>query len=111
MVRENDNPNANGEFPNFIDNRISCAPLKGDYYESDHRTVHQSLVSFTTGQLSEDWLNDTLRYRYQRISMKALRNHFAGEGKSTRNISEEELLHELLHYKNEISMAFELFLN
>ena len=30
VVRGKDNPDANGEFPNFIDKTISCAPLKGD---------------------------------------------------------------------------------
>ena len=42
--------------------------------------------------------------------MKALRNHFAGEDNATRNIAEVELLHDYMHYKNEILMSFELFL-
>ena len=42
--------------------------------------------------------------------MTALRNHFAGEGNSTRNISVADRLYESLHYKNERSMAFETFL-
>lgn len=42
--------------------------------------------------------------------MKALRNHFAGEGNASRNISVADRLHDSLHYKNERSMAFETFL-
>ena len=44
------------------------------------------------------------------ISMKALRNHFAGEGNSARKFSEAEGLCDFLHYKNERLMEFELFL-
>ena len=42
--------------------------------------------------------------------MKALNNHFAGEVNATTNIYEAEQLRDFLHYKNERSMAFELFL-
>ena len=48
MVREK-NPDANGESPNFIDKTIAFSQLMGDYYEDDHHTVHQEMVSFTTG--------------------------------------------------------------
>ena len=30
VVREKDNPDANGYFHNFIDNMIACAALKGE---------------------------------------------------------------------------------
>ena len=42
--------------------------------------------------------------------MKALRDHFKGEGNATRRIAEAERLHESLHYKNERSLSFEVFL-
>ena len=42
--------------------------------------------------------------------MKALRNNFSGEGNGTRNIASAERLRNSIHYKNERSMAFELFL-
>ena len=42
--------------------------------------------------------------------MKALRNHFLGEGNATRSLAAAENLRSLLHYKNERSMAFETFL-
>ena len=42
--------------------------------------------------------------------MKALRDHFSGEGNASRNIAEAEWLRETLHYKNERAMQFEVFL-
>ena len=54
MVKENGNTNINGDFPNFIDKKISCVPLNGDYYEADCHTVHQELVSFKTIKPSGD---------------------------------------------------------
>ena len=42
--------------------------------------------------------------------MHALRNHFSGEGNATRNIAKAERLRDTLHYKNERSMSFEMFL-
>ena len=42
--------------------------------------------------------------------MKALRDHFKGEGNATRRIAEAERLRESLHYKNERSLSFEVFL-
>ena len=41
--------------------------------------------------------------------MIALHSYFAGEGNISRNISEVDCLKELLHYKNERAMAFEMF--
>ena len=100
MVWEKYNPYANRDFPNFIEKMIVCDPLKGDYYESDCHTVHQTMVSFTKRQPSEDWLKDTLRYSSGRISMKLLRNYLAGEVNTTIKISKAEQLRESLHYKN-----------
>ena len=31
VVREKDNPDANGDFPDLIDKMIKCEPLKDDY--------------------------------------------------------------------------------
>ena len=73
VVQEKDNPDSNGDFPNFIENKIACVPLKGNYYEADFNTVYQALVSFKTGNSSEYWTDDTLWYRDGMISMKSLR--------------------------------------
>ena len=112
IIRENDAPeNAPTEpFPDFISQTISCAPLSGEYFEADKRAVFNMLVSFTTGKPSADWIKTTLRYSNGRRSMAALRAHFAGEGNASRNKADADRLKESLHYKNERSMAFEVFL-
>ena len=110
-MREKENPDAEWDFPKFIDKTIACASLKGNYYEADFHTVYQALVSFTTGNSSEYWIDDTLRYRDGMISMKSLRYQLAGEGNATSNIDEADRLHYCLQYKNKRSIAFELFLN
>ena len=42
--------------------------------------------------------------------MKALHNHFFGEGNASRNKAEADRLKESLHYKNERAMTFEIVL-
>ena len=42
--------------------------------------------------------------------MKALQDHFAGEGNATRNLSEAERLRDSLFYRGERAMQFETFL-
>ena len=71
-----------------------------DYYESHQHTVHQTLVSFTTVQLLEDWFKADSGYRKGRRSMTSSRNHFAGEGNAARNISEAEQLCDSFYYNN-----------
>ena len=110
VIRENDDPDSNGDYPDFIMKTIGCAPLVGEYYSADRLTVFNMIVSFTTGQPSGDWIKNTIRYADGRRSMKALRTHFAGEGNATRNMAEADRLHETLHYKSERSMSFEGFL-
>ena len=110
VIRDNDAPDRIGPHTSFTEECISCAPLTGVAYESDRSSVHQSLVSFTTGQPSEHWIKSVNRYKDGRRSMTALRNHFSGEGNATRRIAEADRFKETLHYKNERSLPFEAFL-
>jgi len=110
VIRDNDEPATDTPFGDFVTKTISCAPLRGEFYEADRMTVFNFLVSFTTDQPSGDWIKSTLRYNDGRRSMKALRNHFAGEGNASRNKAEADRLKESLHYKNERAMTFEIFL-
>ena len=110
VIRENDAPNIGGTFPDFISQTIECAPLSGEFYNADKMNVFHMIVSFTTGQPSGDWIKSTLRYADGRRSMKALRDHFAGEGNATRNMAEADRLKDNLHYKSERAMPFETFL-
>ena len=110
IIRENDDPATDKEYDDFITKTIAYAPLEGEFYEADKITVFNFLMSFTTDQPSGDWIKTTLRYHNGRRSMKALRNHFAGEGNASRNKAGADRLKESLHYKNERAMAFEIFL-
>ena len=72
VIRQNDAPDTTGTHTDFISRTIACAPLSGDYYESDRLAVFNLIVSFTTGQPSGDWIKTTLNYSDGRRSMKAL---------------------------------------
>lgn len=110
VIRENDAPDIEGEYSDFILETIAKAPHEGEYYLADRMQVFNMLVSFTSGQPSGDWLKSTVRYSDGRRSMQALRAHFAGEGNASRNIAEADRLKESLYYKGERAMTFETFL-
>lgn len=110
VIRENDEPDTTTVFTDFINKTVACAPLNGEHYDADKLTVFNFIVSFTTGQPSGDWVKDSIRFSNGRRSMKALRDHFLGEGNATRSLATAESLRASLHYKNERSMAFETFL-
>jgi hypothetical protein len=113
VIRENDAPNPDGlsllQYPDFMTMTVDCAPLTGEYYAADKLAVFKMLVSFTTGQPSGDWTKGTLRYADGRRSMKALCDHFAGEGNATRNKATADRLKDSLHYKSERAMTFKNF--
>ena len=110
VIRENENPDTTTVHTEFINKTVACAPLNGEYYDADKLTVFNFIVSFTTGQPSGDWVKDSIKHSNGRRSMKALRDHFLGEGNATRSLASAEELRASLHYKNERSMAFETFL-
>ena len=89
---------------------LPLTPLTGVAYEADRSRVHQSLVSFTTGQPSEHWIKSVNGYNGGRRSMTALKNHFSGKGNAKRRIAEADCFKETLHYKNERSLPFKAFL-
>ena len=110
IIRENDIPDTTTTFSNFISRTIACAPLNGEYYLADRRTVFQLIVIATTGCASADWIKSTLRYSDGRRTWKKLTDHFAGEGSVSKALAEAEHLFETLHYKNERALTFETFL-
>jgi len=103
-------PIRSNTYCDFTEECITCAPLNGVAYEADRSTVHQSLVSFTAGQPSEDWLKPKAKFKDGRKSMQALRDHFSGEGNASRRVAEADRMKDTLHYKNERSLPFETFL-
>ena len=57
VIREEENvPWPATTFTSFVEQTIASAPLTGTYYEADRATVHQAILSYTTGQTSEDWI-------------------------------------------------------
>lgn len=110
IIRKNDTPNIGGTFTDFLTQTIECAPMRGEYYMADRLTVFNMITSFTTGQPSHDWIKSTIKWSDGRRSMKALRDHFEGEGNASRNKNEADRLKDSLHYKSERSMTFETFL-
>ena len=51
------------------------------------------------------------KHKDGRQDIEELRHHFAGEGNASRRIAVAERLRELLHYRNERAMSFEVFLS
>lgn len=111
VIRDDEAPDHVTLFTDFTDKCIACAPMTGPAYEADKRQVHQYVVSFTHGELSEDWIKPVKRQKNGREDMLRLRAHFAGEGNASRRIAVAERLRETLHYRNERSLAFEIFLS
>ena len=111
IIRANDDPDHSTTFTDFTDECIACTPLSGPVFDADKRQVHQFLVSFTQGELFEDWIKPVKRFKDGRRDMQALRDHFSGEGNASRRIAVAERLRDSLHYRNERSMAFEVFLS
>ena len=106
ILRENELPDRVGPHADFIEEPIACTQLLGVSFEADRSTVHQYIVSFTSGQTSEDWIKPVKRHKTGRRTMQALCGHFSGEGNATTRIAEAERLRDSLHYKNERSLSF-----
>ena len=88
VIRENEEPDINGEHPDFLNKTVACAPLERKYYASERMSVFNMDVLFTTVQPSDDWIKTTMKHSEVRQYMEALRRHFAGEGNATRNLKE-----------------------
>ena len=54
FVRGNDNPDRVGPHTDVVDETTACAPLNGMNFRVDRSTVQHYLVSFTTGEMSEE---------------------------------------------------------
>ena len=111
VIREQEFPDPDATYNDFTEQAIACAPLFGPAFDADKRRVHQYIVSFTKGQLSEDWIKGGKKKKNGRDDMIKLRDHFKGEGNSSRRIAVAERLRDSLHYKNERSLSFEMFLS
>ena len=94
---------------------IACAPLTGNTFTTDRRSVHQYLLSFTVGKAAEEWIKKSYpaggSHNNGRRSFKALCDHYGGLGNSSRRIADAENLMKNLFYKSERSLPFNTFLS
>ena len=60
---------------------------------------------------AEEWIKNLEPHADGRPDMLALREHYCGEGNASRCIPAAEQMREVLHYKNERSLAFSIFLD
>ena len=111
VVREKEQPEPDAEYGSFNEQAIACAPLQGPTFQADGRKVHQLIKSFLQTETAEQWIKPIARHQSGRQDMQAFRNHYSGEGKTSRRIAVAERLRDSLHYKNEKSLAFSTFLD
>jgi len=110
VIRPNEAPNVNGNFPDFLLKTIECAPLNGEFYETDRLSVFNMLVAFTTGHPSDDWIKSTILHQDGRQSMLSFCTHFSGAGNPFCNKAKSDCQYKALHYKSEWTLTFETFL-
>jgi hypothetical protein len=111
VIRQDETPKEDAVYNTFVEECIARAPLEGTAFEADARHVHQIILSLTAGEHSEQWIKPLRKEQNGRRDIEALRNHYQGEGNSSRRIAEAERLRDTLHYKSERSMAFQTFLS
>eukprot|EP00957_Ditylum_brightwellii_P202469 15330287-Ditylum_brightwellii.AAC.1 len=87
VIREVETPPASQTYSNIVGETIACLPFQGVHFEADSDMVYKSLTLFTTGYPSEDWIKEKSCKKNGRISIAALRSHFAGEANTTRRIA------------------------
>ena len=111
VIREAEEPDRTLDYPSFNEKAIACAPLTGPNFQADARKVHQLLKSFLQTETAEQWIKSIARRQSGREDMIALRNHYSGEGTTTRRIAQAEGYRDTLYYKHEKSLSFSSFLD
>ena len=80
VVRQHEMPTPGEDYGNFNERSISCAPLTGNIFQADARKVHQLVKIFLQAETAEQWVRPHLKAQNGRFDMKALRDHYTGEG-------------------------------
>ena len=111
VIREVEEPDRTTDHPGFNERAIACAPLVGTNFQADARRVHQLLKSFLQTETAEQWIKPLARRQSGRDDMIALRNHYSGEGNTSRRIAQAERYRDTLYYKHEKSLSFSNFLD
>jgi hypothetical protein len=110
VIREKENPEED-DFGSFNEQAIACCKLSGPTFQADARKVHQLIKSYLQTETAEQWIKPIARHQNGRMDMEALRNHYGGEGNTSRRIAQAERYRDTLYYKHEKSMSFSTFLD
>ena len=100
VVREKEVGDPLADFSSFNERAVACSLLSGPTFQADARKVHQLIKSFLQTETAEQWIKPLARKQNGRDDMQALRNHYSGEGNTSRRIAVAERLRDTLHYKN-----------
>ena len=112
VIREREDPDHDHDFgDDFVSEMIAYVPLHGAHFRADPRRVHQLLKNYLVAETAEQWIKNLEPHANGRQDMLALREHYSGEGNASRHIATAERMREGLHYKNERSLAFSIFLD
>ena len=101
VIRETEEPDRTIDYPSFNEHAIACAPLVGPNFLADARKVHQLIKSYLLTETAEQWIKPLARRQSGREDMIALRNHYSGEGNTSRHIAQAERYRDTLYYKHE----------
>ena len=112
VVREQEDLDHNYDFgDDFVSEMIACAPLNGAHFRADSRRVQQLLKNYLVSETAEQLIKKMEAHADGRRDMLALRQYYSGQGNASRHIATAERMREGLHYKNEGSLAFSIFLD
>ena len=111
VVREIGTPDPEATYESFNEQAIACSPLTGAVFQADARKVHQLIKSFLQTETAEQWVKPIAKKQNGRADMEALRNHYSGEGNTSRRIAVAERIRDTLFYKSERAMQFSAFLD
>ena len=111
VVREKDTPDPDAVYESFNEQAVACSPLTGAVFQADAWKVHQLIKSFLQTETAKQWVKPIAKKQNGRSDMEALRNHYSGEGNTSRRIAVAERIRDSLFYKNERSMQFSAFLD
>ena len=84
--------------------------MTGPIFEADTRRVNQVINSNVQGEATEQWIDPHKRKQNGWVYMGTLGDHYYGEGNASRCIGKSERIRNSIHYKNERSMSFSVFL-
>ena len=69
------------------------------------------LKNYLVAETAKQWIKALEVHGNGRRDMMELREHYSGEGNTSRRIATAERMRESLHYKSERSLAFSVFLD